>query len=327
MTVGALERAFLNGYQGGFPLTDRPFARVAETLGTTEDRMLSCIREMLDTGLLTRFGPLFDAGRLGGGLSLSALEVPERDFDAVTAEVNALPQVAHNYRRDHRLNMWFVVATETPEGVGEALREIESRTGLPVYDFPKQREFYVGLWLYLHEDGAIDTIPVPETTLSPARAVDAMDRRLIAATQGGLPVTEEPCETLAEELGTTADQVADRLGAMLGSGIIRRVGAVPNHYRLGLRGNGMTVWDVPDHQAEELGRRVGELDFVSHCYLRPRHPGVWPYNLFAMAHGRDRDEVRSKARLIEQLLGSDLRGHEVLFSSAVLKKSGLRLAA
>jgi DNA-binding Lrp family transcriptional regulator len=114
---------------------------------------------------------------------------------------------------------------------------------------------------------------------------------------------------------------------MLRSGAVRRIGAVPNHYRLGLRGNAMSVWDVPDEEAEALGERVGALDFVSHCYLRPRRLPVWPYNLFAMVHGRDRVEVKEKAALIAELLGDACRRQALLFSTEVLKKTGLRWAA
>ena len=114
---------------------------------------------------------------------------------------------------------------------------------------------------------------------------------------------------------------------MLDAGAIRRIGAVPNHYRLGLRGNGMTVWDVPDNRVAEFGALIGGQPFVSHCYERPRHAGVWPYNLFAMVHGHDRSEVLDKSARLRELLGGDVRAHEVLFSSAVLKKTGLRLAA
>jgi DNA-binding Lrp family transcriptional regulator len=109
--------------------------------------------------------------------------------------------------------------------------------------------------------------------------------------------------------------------------MIRRIGAVPNHYRLGLRGNGMTVWDVPDELAADLGEQVGALDFVSHSYLRPRYPGIWPYNLFAMVHGHDRAEVVTKAERVAEVLGPHCRARDILFSTEVLKKTGLRLAA
>jgi DNA-binding Lrp family transcriptional regulator len=118
--------------------------------------------------------------------------------------------------------------------------------------------------------------------------------------------------------------VIDRLTQLLAGGAIRRIGAVPNHYRLGLRGNGMTVWDIQDDEVDRLGTEVGALETVSHCYRRPRRPPLWPYNLFAMVHGRDRQEVLEAMARIESLVGPYCRGHRVLFSEAVLKKTGLR---
>ena len=156
--------------------------------------------------------------------------------------------------------------------------------------------------------------------------LDAVDRRIILATQGGLPLVAEPYRQIAEQLGLTADEVMARMQRMQSSGVIRRIGAVPNHYRLGFRGNGMSVWDVPDAQVRELGQLIGALDFVSHCYHRPRHLPHWPYNLFAMVHGYDRDEVMMKAQRIADLLGDAVRHHDVLFSTRILKKTGMRLA-
>jgi DNA-binding Lrp family transcriptional regulator len=117
-----------------------------------------------------------------------------------------------------------------------------------------------------------------------------------------------------------------RLQRMLDSGVIRRIGAVPNHYLLGYKSNGMSVWNVPDERIRELGQKIGELDFVSHCYHRPRHLPEWPYNLFAMVHGRDRPEVEAKVAQIATLLGADDRGHTVLYSTRILKKTGLRIS-
>ena len=156
-------------------------------------------------------------------------------------------------------------------------------------------------------------------------SLDELDRAIVVATQAGLPLLLQPYEHIAEVVGSTADEVMSRLQRMLESGIIRRIGAVPNHYTLGFRGNGMTVWDVPDEKTEEYGRMIGALDFVSHAYQRPRHLPEWRYNLFAMAHGRDRDEVLEKVKIIAEMLGDDNRGHEVLFSTRILKKTGLRL--
>lgn len=165
----------------------------------------------------------------------------------------------------------------------------------------------------------------PAYRLETATAIDAVDRKLIKATQSGLPLEPRPYHALAARLGIPADDVMARLNRMLASGVIRRIGAVPNHYALGFRANGMSVWDVPDECVRDIGLRVGALDFVSHCYRRPRHPPLWPYNLFAMVHGRSRDEVRAKVAEIAALIGPDDHGHDVLFSTALLKKTGLRL--
>ncbi len=140
-----LDRRIINELQVDFPVCERPFKAAAERLGTTESELITRLRCMLDDGLLTRFGPLFHAERMGGALSLCAMQVPVEHFDQVAAQVNAFPEVAHNYQRDHEMNMWFVLATETPEGLEATIREIESETGLPVFNLPKQEEFFVNL--------------------------------------------------------------------------------------------------------------------------------------------------------------------------------------
>jgi DNA-binding Lrp family transcriptional regulator len=157
--------------------------------------------------------------------------------------------------------------------------------------------------------------------------LDPVDRQLVAATQAGLPLVPEPYRELAEALGIEETDVMARLGRLLAVGAIRRIGAIPNHYALGLVANGMSVWDVPDDRVASIGASVGALDFVSHCYERPRHPPQWPYNLFAMVHGRSRAEVMEKVAAIADLIGPAARAHDVLFSKRILKKSGLRIAS
>ena len=156
-------------------------------------------------------------------------------------------------------------------------------------------------------------------------ALDAFDRALIAATQGGLPLVARPYEAVGAMLSVPGEQVRERLAQMLEGGLVRRIGAVPNHYRLGYTANGMSVWDVDDAQVSELGAKVAQLPGVSHCYRRPRHLPDWPYNLFAMLHGTSREAVAVQAEEIAQMLGSACRCHDILYSTAILKKTGLRL--
>ena len=154
--------------------------------------------------------------------------------------------------------------------------------------------------------------------------LDEIDLAIMRATQAGLPLSPEPYQRIAGLLGLTAEEVMKRMAAMQEQGIIRRIGAVPNHYKLGYRFNGMTVWNVPDDIIDELGQKVGQLEFVSHCYHRPRHLPEWPYNLFAMVHGKSQTDVDKQIQQIANLLGDANLGRDVLYSTKILKKTGFR---
>lgn len=156
--------------------------------------------------------------------------------------------------------------------------------------------------------------------------LDAIDRQIIQATQAGLPLVAKPYQAVAAQLGLPAQELMQRMADMQEAGVIRRIGAVPNHYKLGYRFNGMTVWDVTDEQIERLGNQVAELAFVSHCYQRPRHLPDWPYNLFAMVHGKTEQDAERQIAVIAALLGDYAKSHEVLYSTKILKKTGLRIA-
>ncbi|WP_338547846.1 Lrp/AsnC family transcriptional regulator [Roseovarius phycicola] len=156
-------------------------------------------------------------------------------------------------------------------------------------------------------------------------SLSAEDRRLISACQGGLPFVPAPYAAIAKDLGVAEAEVIDRLGALKARGVIRRIGIAPNHYKLGMTANGMSVWDVDDSIAEEIGPLVGAMEEVTHCYLRPRALPDWPYNLFAMVHGSSRDEVEEKRGRIAELLGDACRASDILYSTEILKKTGLRL--
>jgi len=142
-----IDRRIINALQGGFPLCDEPYRAVADSLGLDATELIARIERMLQERVLTRFGPMYQIERMGGSFVLAALAVPEPEFDRIAEIVNALPEVAHNYRREHRLNMWFVLATETREGVARAIARIEAETGLPVFAFPKEREYFVEMKL------------------------------------------------------------------------------------------------------------------------------------------------------------------------------------
>jgi DNA-binding Lrp family transcriptional regulator len=157
--------------------------------------------------------------------------------------------------------------------------------------------------------------------------IDKIDRQIITATQAGLLLTPQPYQTIADALGISAKSVMQRMTAMREKGVIRRIAAVPNHYRLGYKFNGMTVWNIADEFVDEMGERVGQLDIVSHCYHRPRHTPEWPYNLFAMVHSKTEAGVKEQRKIIAELLGDYNLGHDVLYSTCILKKTGLRIGS
>lgn len=155
--------------------------------------------------------------------------------------------------------------------------------------------------------------------------LNSKDRAIVEATQAGLPLVPNPYEVVADTLGLNEAELLERLADLKAQGVIRRIGAAPNHYRLGMTANGMTVWDVDDGVVDQLGERVGALPFVTHCYRRPRALPDWPYNLFAMVHGSTNEEVAEKRKEIATLLGEACRAGDILFSTRILKKTGMRL--
>ncbi len=159
--------------------------------------------------------------------------------------------------------------------------------------------------------------------------LDEIDRRIVLVTQGGLPLVPDPWGAVADEVGIAVDELLQRVQVMLDGGVIRRIGAVPNHYAIGYTANGMSVWDIADEEIDAVGEFVGALDFVTHCYRRPRRLPEWPYNLFAMVHGRSREAVCQQiddiAHLLAERFPGACRSRDVLFSSAILKKTGLRI--
>ncbi len=157
--------------------------------------------------------------------------------------------------------------------------------------------------------------------------IDATDRQIIEAMQGGLPLVPAPFAEIAARVGMDERALIERIATLKARGVIRRIAAAPNHYKLGMTSNGMTVWDVDDTRITELGAQIGALPFVTHCYERPRALPGWPYNLFAMVHGADRDEVEVKRAEIAGILGDACRGKDILYSTRILKKTGLRLKA
>ena len=333
------DRAVVNAYQGGFPVVERPFEPAAAALrdrdvDVTAAELLDRVRTLDDEGVLTRFGALISAAEIGGAATLVAMHAPEGRFEEIAETVNAHREVAHNYRREHpHLNMWFVVSVADADEIDRVLGEIEAETGQETYNLPKQREFRVEAKFLLDgpiPDGDVDCSGLgPDVDPAEGEALTPDERDLVVEIQDGLPITETPYADVADAVGRDTEWVVETIKRFEREGKVRRVGVVPNHYALGYTENGMTVWNVPDGVVDEVGPAVASLPFVTHCYRRPRHEGVWPYNFFAMTHGRSEAESDRRIEQVREAMneywdvGDD--DWDSLFSTGILKKTGIRL--
>jgi len=336
--LGQVDRAILNAFQGGFPVVERPFEPAAAALADhgvdiTADELLERVQNLDEEGVLSRFGALINAQEIGGTATLVATHAPEDSYDDHVELVNAHPEVAHNYEREHPyLNMWFVLSVVDEARVDEVLAEIEAETGEPTYNLPKQQEFHVGAKFPVEgpQTQAVDCSDAgPDVTPTDRRSLTPAELDLVLEIQGGLPITETPYADVADAIGADTEWVLSTIKRFDAEGKVRRVGAIPNHYALGYSENGMTVWDVPDDVIDEVGPAIAEFDFVTHCYERPRHEGVWPYNFFAMTHGRSEDESQQRIQQVHDRMTDywdvDEGDWDTLFSTRILKKTGIRL--
>jgi DNA-binding Lrp family transcriptional regulator len=323
-----LTEQLLNDFQHDFPLTPAPFARIARRLNTSTTVVLARLKELQLQGAVSRVGPVFRPNTIGAS-TLAAMRVPAAELEAVAAVINGFPEVNHNYEREHRYNLWFVITAADQAALAETLARIEHQTGHDVLSLPLVRDYHIDLGFRM---SLAEREPLPDGGAASAAAANDTENEtaqgaaedLIEAIQAGLPLIARPYRAIGARLGMTEQAVIGRLRGMIDAGIIKRLGVVVRHHELGYRANAMVVWDVPDARVERLGRQLGDIDCVTLCYQRPRRLPDWPYNLFCMVHGQDRDDVLACiARLVEALGLGEIR-HAVLFSGRRFKQRGAR---
>ncbi|MFO7927863.1 MAG: Lrp/AsnC family transcriptional regulator [Halobacteriota archaeon] len=325
--IDSTDAALIDGYQSGFPVVERPFRSVGESLGISESEALERVERLRESGVFRRFGAVLNPPVIGAS-TLAAVRAPEDHFDEVAAIINEYRQVNHNYRRDHEWNMWFVVTAGSLETRDRIIAEIEERTGCRVLVLPMLTDFYIDLeFPVVNGDRfareSIDSTSVTATRISETATADlsALDRRLLLEIQDGFPLSATPYRDVANEIDSPVDDVLAAIEGLLESGCIKRIGCVVNHVVTGFDANCMVVWDVPVDELDRLGEAVGELPYVTLCYHRPRRPELgWTYNLFTMIHGRESEIVDEKIdELAEEYLPFD---HERLYSTETLKQTG-----
>ena len=319
--MDALAFRLLNEHQRGFPLRPRPYAEIATRAGSTEAEVLRAYRKLLAEGVLGRVGVVFRPNTVGAS-TLAALSVRAPELERVAALVSAQPEVNHNYEREHRWNLWFVVAAASDAEVRAVLVRIETASGLKALRLPLEEEFHIDLGFDL---GGGQAPRSNGPTGSPPPLSDEA-RRLVAALEHGIPLVAAPFAELARATGSSEETVIATLRGWLASGVVRRIGTVVRHRSLGYCANAMVVWDVPDAEAGAAGRRAAAHPAVTLCYRRARQLPDWRYNLYCMVHGKERARAAELIEEVTRAAGLSGYAREVLFSARCFAQRGARYA-
>ncbi|MGH2948310.1 MAG: Lrp/AsnC family transcriptional regulator [Solirubrobacteraceae bacterium] len=316
------DRRLLNLMQGSFEPVVRPFAHVAGLAGLTEDQVMARVRRLLDKRIIREITPIFDTRALGYQSMLVAAKVDAEHPHRAAKVINAHPGVTHNYLRNHDFNLWFTIAVEPGSrlGLDGTLDVLAAETGAQsIRQLPTLKLFKIRMDLEM--EGGTDALAaageaVEPRELDPIELSDA-DIATIVATQGPMPVVPEPYAPAAGRLGVPQEEVLRRLESLRERGGLRRVAAILYHRRAGFSANGMGVWNVPEDEVLDTGRRMAAFRGVSHCYQRPTYPD-WPYSVFTMAHGRSKEECDAILDSIAEATGITERA--TLYSSTEFKK-------
>lgn len=318
-----IECKLLDNFQRGFPLVSRPFAELARQLGVDEALVIDTLQSLQNRGLISRIGAVFRPNVVGVS-TLAALAVPPARMEAVAIQVSAFTEVNHNYEREHRFNLWFVVTASSPQHLQVVLQKIEAACEAgPVLTLPLLEQFHIDLGFDLGFDRRATALHSVQTTKQAtpevaAIVLDDSEQTFMGALQKGLPLVAQPFAQL-EWAETDALATLSRWSR---EGVIKRFGVVVRHHELGFNANAMVVWDVPDAEVSAVGRRIADSGGVSLCYRRPRFLPHWPYNLFCMIHGKNRNEVERAIATLVQSCELGQYPHSVLFSSRRFKQCG-----
>jgi DNA-binding Lrp family transcriptional regulator len=317
-----LDRKLLNQMQGSFPLDQRPYARVADALGITEEQVLADIERLLKDRIIRQVTPIYDTRALGYGSMLVAAKVDAEHPWAPAKIINSHPGVSHNYLRNHEFNMWFTLAVEQDSKLGlqGTLDVLQELTGAEsIRQLPTLQLFKIRMDLEMEGDTkSLSAEGVAEAPIElEMQAYSQVDIDVITATQGDLPVVSEPYAEAAAKLGWTQDDLLNHLAKMQERGLLRRVAAILYHRRAGFSANGMGVWNVPEDRIDELGPRMAAVRGISHCYQRPTYED-WRFSVFTMAHGRSKEECDAVLDSIAESTG--ITDRATLYSSTEFKK-------
>ena len=317
--LSPLQKHLLDGWQRDFPLTPRPFAAIAEKLGFTEDAVIAAGEDLAARGIVSRLGPVVRPNTAGAS-TLAALACRPHEIDRMAEIVSGEPGVNHNYEREHpELPIWFVATGPDRAAVDATLDRLRAATGRDILDLPLVREYRIDLGF------ALDGPCRPHDHRPAKRAPNEVERRLLAALCDGLPLVAQPFAVIGARVGLDEAEVITTLQATIEAGIVKRVGFVVRHRPLGFSANAMVVFDVAEAEIDSVAEAFLGADAVTLLYRRRPAGPRWPWSLYAMIHGRDRDVVETQVRDLLARRPEPI-AHRILFSTRCFKQTGARLA-
>lgn len=319
-SLTSLQKKLCNVLQRGLPLCSRPFARIGETVGATEADVLHETRELAKAGVVRRLCAVINHRALGMSGTLVTAHVPPDKLEEAAAAVNRLPGVSHNYLRSHNYNLWFTLQEKTVEQIHKTLLDLQRQLGIAFHGLPVTRVFKLDVRFDAEAEEDVLVQEAPRVPGTEPVALRQEQKRLLAKLQDGLDVTSRPFDALRIE-DWSEDKVLHLLAELQDVGVIRRIAAVMDHRKLGYAANVMFTVEVATEFVVGAGQRLARFRVVSHCYERETFEG-WPYNLFAMMHGRSMGQIQ---RAIDKFTEpGDVRAYELLPTQTELKKQPVR---
>ncbi|SPF47681.1 Transcriptional regulator, AsnC family [Syntrophobacter sp. SbD1] len=325
--MDSTSRVLLDRIQRSFPIVSEPYRVLSETLGISEEEVLERIAILKQSRVIRQISAIFNTGALGYRSSLVAMAVPQESLERSAQIINAYPGVSHNYLRPGKFNMWFTIAAPPGQSVESVVAELSAKAcGLPALVLPAIKKYKLAVVLDVLEDGdwdqAEEKLDLPPTESDQSFRPTPANIAIVKSIQEDLPLVPNPFGVWADSLGMEEHELLRTVSDWMLHGTIRRFAAVLNHREVGFRANGMVIWNCPLDRIDEAGAIMASYPEVSHCYNRPACAD-WPYNLYAMIHGRSPEECGSVAQRLTEAAG--LADFQILFSSREYKKIRLKL--
>ena len=331
MPLDNTDKKLLDIVQDAFPLTSEPYREMASLLGVSEENVLLRLKRLKDEGIIRRMGAIFDSKKLGYCSTLCAMRVPARRVDEVARIVNEHPGVTHNYLRNDEYNVWFTITARSQQELDRIMDEIRKKSGIQaLIDLPAVRTFKIRVRFQMADErktqGArFKTQDIKDgirrSALSHQSGISDLEKRIVRELQGNIPLHHSPFRPIADKLGIDEEELLAKLRELRNRGIIRRFSAILRHRKVGISGNAMGVWRVPEDKVEEIGAKMAAFPQVSHCYQRVTRPG-WRYNVYTMIHGKTAENCEQVAGLISQDTG--VKDYRLVYSTRELKKTSMR---